>query len=367
MVTAPRQALPNAIPGWRPEGRHHVQCAGYATETPRLTAPTSPKALHLSLLVAGAALAVAALSLGVGARPISPGAVLSALGSRPGADATVVLTLRLPRALIGLVVGAALSLAGVLMQVLTRNPLADTGVLGVGNGAAFGVVLTLSVLGITHPAAVAVASVLGALGTLAVVLLVTARRVAGPVHVVLVGTALATLLGAATSLLLLRDAGTLDTVRYWSIGSIAGRDTALALPLLLAILVLLPVVLLLGRRADTLSLGEELARSLGTRVVLVRVTGFAAVAALAGLSTAVAGPIGFLGVLAPHLARRLVGQSAAALLPVSAALGALILIGADVVGRLLAGTEEIEVGLMIAVVGAPVLLAVARSAGVRQL
>jgi iron complex transport system permease protein len=319
-----------------------------------------------ALLVA-AVLLLAALvvtSLGVGARPISADHVLGALtgigDSANPIDTVVLRTLRLPRTILGLVVGAALGAAGALIQTLTRNPLADPGILGINAGASLLVVLSITVFGWTGVAATAGAGLLGAGGALLVVMALSWRGGSSALQLVLAGTAFAAALSGVTSALVILDAGTLDQVRFWSLGSLAGRDTALLWPSIgLVALSLLAAVALAGP-LNTLGLGDDMARSLGTSVARVRLATLATIALLCGTATAVAGPIGFVGLTVPFIARAIAGADTRWVLGFSAVLGAVLLLGADVVGRLVAGTGELEVGVAVAAVGAPVFVALAR-------
>lgn len=325
-----------------------------------------PAARRLPLLVlaVGVLLALAVLSIAVGARPVAVPDVVSALtglGDPPDrTDEVVIRTLRLPRTVLGIVVGAALGVSGALVQALTRNPLADPGILGVNAGAALMVVVALSVLGWTGTAATAGAGMLGALLAVVVVLGLGAGRSASPLRLVLAGTAFAAALGGVTSALVIVDAGTLDQVRFWSIGSITGRDTSLVWPGILVVTGAVVVGLCLAGPLDTLSLGDEMAASLGTSVVRTRVLLLLTVSLLCGTATAIAGPIGFVGLAVPFLARSVAGGDARWVLLYAAVLGALLLLGADVVGRLVARPAEIEVGIVVAVVGAPLFVVLAR-------
>ena len=303
------------------------------------------------------------LSLAVGSRSLGTADVIAALISDDGSDAAaIVRELRLPRTVVALVVGAALGTAGAQLQGLTRNPLADPGLLGVSAGAALAVVSTGTVLGIGGSAGQALAAVVGALGaTLAVWLLAGRERSTGsPLPLVLAGVALTALLGSITTVLVLLDAQTLDEYRFWAVGSVAGRDLVLltsVAPLLLVGAVLAAVC---ARTLDLLALGEDLARGLGARLGWGRAGAVLSATLLTAASVAVAGPLVFVGLVAPHVARGLVGASHRWLLPTAAVLGALLLIVSDVVGRVVARPGEIQVGIVTALVGAPFLVALVR-------
>lgn len=314
-----------------------------------------------ALLVA--AVAAVLLSLAVGSRSIPLGEVLGALFRGIDSDnATVVTSQRLPRTVLGVLAGAALGMAGALMQAHTRNPLADPGLFGVNAGAAFGVALLVFVLGAAAPAAIVVAALAGAGAVSAVVLLLGLGSLRGGSLAILavVGTTIAALLDALTNSFVLMDRATLNTLRFWDVGSIANRDDTV-LPAVVPLL-LIGMVLALANAfsVNALGLGEDVAVALGTRVRTARLVGIVAITLLAGCATAVCGPIVFVGLVAPHAARRLVGPDQRWLVPLAGLLGIVVLLTADVVGRVAAPPGELQAGIVVSVVGAPVLLAVAR-------
>jgi iron complex transport system permease protein len=281
-------------------------------------------------------------------------------GAPASTDAVVVVESRLPRTLAGLVVGAALGLTGAVMQGLTRNPLADPGLLGVNAGASVAVVVAISVLGVTAPAGYAWFAVAGAAGAAAVVYGAAAvagggRRESGaPVRLVLAGAAVTASCLAVVNAVLVTDQATFDAFRFWQVGALAGTSAgALAdlAPLFAAGLLLCAA---LGPSLDSLALGDDVARSLGVRVGAARAAGAVAVVLLAGASTAV------VGLAVPHVARRITGPAHRWVLAYSALLGPALLLVADVLGRLVARPGEVPVGVLTAVVGAPVLIALVR-------
>ena len=307
----------------------------------------------------GLVLCAALLSVVVGSRPLSPAQVLQVLFAPDGSPTSLVVhDLRVPRTVVGIVVGMALGLAGAQLQGLTRNPLADPGLLGVSAGAALAVVATSTVLGIGGSAGQALAAVVGALAaTAAVWVLAGSRRGVSPLPLVLAGVALTALLTSLTTVLVLRDAETLDEYRFWAVGSLAGRELGQLLPV--APLLLLGVVLAVvcARTLDALALGDDLARGLGTRLAWGQGGVALSATLLTAAGVAVAGPVGFVGLVVPHVARAFVGPAARWLLPLSAMLGAVLLLTADVVGRVVARPGEVQVGIVTALVGAPFLLA----------
>ncbi len=325
------------------------------------------RALGATALVVALLLAVVT-SLALGARGIDLSTVLTAVlrSDDPGldpVDLVVVRELRVPRTVVGLLAGAGLGVSGGLMQGTTRNPIADPGLLGVTAGASFAVVLGIAALGASGPAAFAALALAGALGASALIAAIAARpRIADtPVLLVVAGSAVTAALTSATSLLLLSDPETLDRYRFWTVGALTARglNEALALAPLLA--AGLAVALVLARPLDALALGDDVARGLGFRLGRTRALSLLGIVLLAGTATALAGPLVFVGLVGAHLARRLVGPRHGVLLPLAGVAGAALVLVADVLGRLVAPPGEIEAGIVVAVLGAPVLIALVRS------
>ncbi|MGH8934610.1 MAG: FecCD family ABC transporter permease [Egibacteraceae bacterium] len=317
-----------------------------------------------ALLLAVVALGVVAItSVRYGSKPIALGEVFDAFLAFDGSnDHLIIRSLRVPRTLVGLGVGAALGLAGGLMQGVTRNPLADPGLLGVSAGASLAVVIAIFVFGIgslsvfvwfAFVGAAAASALVYALGSLG-------REGATPIKLALAGAAVSALLGALTTAVLLLDIATLDQYRFWAVGSLAGRD-ALILAQVAPFLVVGGVGAIgLSRALNTLNLGEDVARSLGQRVKLTQGISAAAVVLLVGASVAAAGPIGFVGLTVPHVARAITGPDYRWVLPYSAVLAPILLLGADVIGRVVARPSEVQVGIVTAVIGAPFFIALVR-------
>jgi iron complex transport system permease protein len=305
------------------------------------------------------------LSLALGAAAIAPGTVVGALTDYDGSnDHVIVRTVRLPRALIAATVGASLAVAGTVMQGLTRNPLASPSILGINAGAALAVVATVFLLGSPTLTVYAWSAFLGAAGAAALVYALSGltRTGATPLALTVAGAALSAVLSSLTTVLLVLNQRTLDEIRFWLAGSVAGRDIGLyvqAVPYLALGLVL---ALAIGRQLTTLSLGEDVARGLGQRTGLVRALAGVSVVLLAGGSVAVAGPIGFVGLVVPHAARLIVGTDYRWLLPYAAIGGAILLLLADIAARLVIWPQELPVGVMTALIGGPcfVYLAVTR-------
>lgn len=303
-------------------------------------------------------------SLAIGARPIAPWTALQALLGQGGSPAEQVIlrAYRLPRSLLGLICGAGFGVAGALIQAATRNPLADPGLLGVNAGAAFFVTLAVGIFGInTIGGHLGFAWLGAALVSLAVhALAAGGRGGATPVRLVLAGVALSAVLSGLGSAIALQDPQAFDSLRFWAAGSIAGRDMAVvrvAAPFAAAGIGL---ALLLAAPLNALALGEDQARGLGVRVPALRLATLLAVTLLAGTATAAAGPIGFIGLMVPHALRWRLGGDLRWIIGLSALYGAVLLLAADIAGRLLLYPGEMEAGLVTAFLGAPLLILLAR-------
>ncbi|WP_110206613.1 FecCD family ABC transporter permease [Nocardioides daejeonensis] len=326
--------------------------------------PRSARISGAFLLALLAALAFSVLiSLAFGSRSIPFAEVVAALFRDVDSDnATVITSQRLPRTLLGLGAGLALGMAGALMQGHTRNPLADPGLFGVNAGATFAVAALSFGLSVTGSAANVVAALLGAavVTTLVFVLGLRGQHTNGLAMLAIIGTTVAVLLTSLTSALILLDRQTLEVMRFWEVGSIANRNQDLAL--WLTPLLVLGVALAMANAfsLNTLGLGDEVAQSLGTRVRTTRVVGILAITLLVGPVTALCGPIAFLGLVAPHAARVVTGHDQRWLVPCAGLVGAALVLLADTLGRVLPETGELQVGIVLALVGAPVLLAITR-------
>ncbi|WP_184546000.1 FecCD family ABC transporter permease [Streptosporangium becharense] len=320
------------------------------------------------LLVLGglcAALAVATvLSITVGAKPVPLGDVWHALTGPTGTENDIVVrSLRLPRTAIGVLAGVALGVAGALMQGHTRNPLADPGLLGVTHGAAFAMVFSVMVLGVGSLYGYIWFGLAGALvASVGVFALGMAGGGGGPtpVTLALAGTAVSSLLYALTSALVLMNEQAMDVFRFWQAGSIAARGGDVAWQVLPFIAVGLVLALVNAPGLNTLSLGEDVARALGQNITLTRTVGVTAITLLSGASVAACGALAFLGLIVPHLTRPLSGPDHRWLLPYSGLAGAVALLLADVIGRVVARPGELEVGVVLALVGAPFFVALVR-------
>ncbi len=313
--------------------------------------------------ILGALLVAVLLSLALGTNPLSPGAVWTGLRAHDDSEASVLVwTLRIPRTVVGLAAGAAFGVAGALVQALTRNPLADPGILGVNAGAGFAVTLGVGLFGVTSAQGyVWFAFVGAALATLLVYAIgASSGGSISPITLVLAGVALAAVLDGVGTFLQLIDPETFTRLRRWGVGSIndtALTDTWQVLPFLAGGLVL---ALVLARALNDVALGDDLARSLGTNVARTRVLGIVAVTLLAGGGTALTGGIGFVGLMVPHLVRWFTGPDQRWVIAYSALAAAVLVLLADVLGRVVARPGEIEVGIVTALVGAPVLIMLVR-------
>ncbi|MFY1692958.1 FecCD family ABC transporter permease [Plantactinospora sp. WMMB782] len=302
-------------------------------------------------------------SLLVGNETIGPGTVLDTLLRPDGSDAQrIVQYLRIPRTLVGIFAGAALGVAGGLLQGLTRNALAGPEVLGVNAGAALSVVLGISVFGVHTFGGWVWFSFAGAAlaGAGVYALSSLGRGGATPVKLALAGAAATALLGGLTTALTLLDVNTFNSYRYWSVGALTAADISVigaALPFLAAGAVLAAMSV---RALDAIALGDDMARSLGQRLAAGRATAALAVVLLAGTAVALAGPIAFVGLTVPHMARALVGPAHRWLLPYAAVLAPVVLLAADVLGRVVAKPQELQAGIVTAIAGAPFFVALVR-------
>jgi iron complex transport system permease protein len=309
-------------------------------------------------------LALAALaSLAVGAKSIPIDVVWNAIWSPTGTEDDIVIrSLRAPRTVLGIGVGIALGLAGALMQGHTRNPLADPGILGVEAGASFFVVLGIYTLGVTSLFGYVWFAFAGAFAASVLVFMLGSLGRGGPtpVTLALAGVSVSFLLYALIQAILLADLATLDAYRFWVVGSLAGRDAAVATqvaPFLLAGLIL---AILNAPGLNLLALGDDVARALGQRVGVTRGTGLVAITLLAGSAVAACGPIAFVGLVVPHVARALTGPDHRWLLPAAGLVGAVLLLTADMIGRVVVRPGELQVGIVLALIGAPFFIALVR-------
>ena len=321
--------------------------------------------LIAGLVVAFVVLFVVALaSVFLGTRDISAGQIVDTFFryDDQNTDHLVVWTLRVPRTLAGILVGVSLGLAGAVMQGVARNPLADPGLLGVNAGAALAVVCAISILGVGTAMGYVWFAFVGAaiVSVLVYVIGSLGREGATPVKLALAGAAMTAALQSITTAILLTDVATFDKYRFWTVGALSGRKLELIAQVAPFVAVGVVLALSTGRLLNALSLGDDVARGLGQRVGLARALSAAAVVILCGSATAMAGPIGFLGLTIPHVARLITGPDYRWILPYSMVLAPILLLVSDIVGRLVAKPGELQVGIVMAVLGAPFFIALVR-------
>ena len=310
-------------------------------------------------------------SLRFGALSLDTVTVWSAIWSYDPADhgQIVVRELRVHRTVIGCLAGACLAVAGALTQGVTRNPLGAPGILGINAGAAFAVVGAIYLVGISSPGGYVWFAFGGALGATLLVYAIASAGAGGapPVKLALAGAIISALAGSWTAALLLLDVATLDQARFWLAGSIAGRGTAEVTLLFPVIGISLAAALLIGRQVNALSLGAHVAAGLGQRVAITRAVAGVLVVALAGSAVALAGPIAFVGLAVPHIVRSLIGPDYRLIIGYSMLLGPCLLLGADVIGRVVVAPSELQVGIVSAALGAPFLIHLVRRTRLAEL
>lgn len=306
-------------------------------------------------------------SLAVGARFVPPTEVLRALldaadGRGTGEVHEIIVGLRLPRAFVGVAVGAALGVAGALIQALTRNPLADPGILGVNAGAGFLITIGIGWLGVGDIQGYVWFSFAGAAAATLLVFVIGAsgRSGATPIRLTLVGVALGALLGGLSSMISLLNPTVFEGMRFWGAGSLTSRDEHVLWAVLPFIVLGLLLAMAVAGPLNAIALGEDLARSLGIDVTRTRVIVIVAVTLLAGAATAAAGPIGFIGLMVPHVVRWFVGPDQRWIIAYTVVCAPILLLVADVVGRVIVPPQELQVGIVTAFIGAPVLVLLAR-------
>jgi iron complex transport system permease protein len=343
---------------------------GPAGDGPVRRRASASRTLAKLVLTALVLLVACLASLTIGARSVGVGTMLDAVTAfdPSNGDHAVVLS-RVPRTVVGLLVGAALATAGAALQGVARNPLADPGILGINAGASLAVVLGIYVLGLGSPSGYIWCAFAGA-GAAALLVYAVAslgREGATPVKLALAGAALAAGLGSLTNAVLVSSQETLDAFRFWQVGTLSGRGwdvIGTVAPFLLGGLVL---TLATGKVLNSLALGDDVARGLGQNVNLARGVTALGVVVLCGAATAAAGPIAFVGLVIPHAVRLVVGADYRWILPFSALLGPVLLLGADVLGRVVLPPGEVQVGIMTAVVGAPFFIWLVRRRRMAQL
>ena len=321
---------------------------------PVMTRAQSHKLLLVALILASLVLAVASLALG--SRSIPPGEVIAALHGAGEQDIhDIVWNLRMPRTFLAYFAGAALAVAGVLAQSWTRNPLADPGFIGVTAGASFFVAIGTAI-GIATSTGMRTTLALAGAGITTLLVLAVSRRFQDPLTLILVGAGVSASLGSGAMIIGLYSTDVLDSMRRWTIGSTFGRgpeDVAIAG---IGLVIGLACAAMAARPLDLLAMGEESSLALGGSPTTARVGAALSVVVLAGSATAATGPIAFVGFAIPHIVRRVVGPSVATMLLPSVLLGGCAVLAADIIGRLIVGSSELEMSIVLAIVGAPFLI-----------
>lgn len=306
-------------------------------------------------------------SLAFGSRPVGVGEILVALlGSENETIGQIVVKERIPRTVFSLLAGGALGCSGALMQAITRNPIADPSVLGVNTGASLFVVIGIAFLNIQTAGQYIWLALLGA-GVTAIFVYGIGSMGAGgatPIKLALAGAATSAALSSLVSAVMLPRTDVMDTFRFWQVGSVSGatwESIGTVLPFLFAGML---AGILMAPILNTLALGDEMAKVLGVHTGIARAVGALAGVILCGAVTAVAGPIGFVGLMIPHMMRLILGPDQRIIIPMSAIGGAVLLTVADIIGRLVGKPGELEAGIVTAFLGAPVLIIIAmRSKG----
>lgn len=313
--------------------------------------------------------ALCVLSVTIGSRVVAWADIWAALGGATDTIGQAAVAKRIPRTVMALMAGAALGMAGAVMQGVTRNPLADPGILGVNAGAALAVVVGIAWFNIALSFTYVFTAIFGAALAAVFVYAIGSLGPGGatPLKLALAGTATSVALAAFINALVLGRNDIAGGVRAWMIGGVGGVTFDRVLLILPFVVVGLVISLLSAKALNSLALGEELAAGLGENVVLARAMASLGAVMLCGAATAVCGPIGFVGLAVPHVCRLLVGVDHRWLLPLSALAGACLLIGADVLGRVVARPSELDVGIITAFVGAPVFIRIARQRKVKEL
>ncbi|MET8248788.1 iron chelate uptake ABC transporter family permease subunit [Streptomyces sp. NPDC005202] len=334
----------------------------------RAAPPTRRAIRAVGLLVSAAILVLVALaSIAIGAKELSLVQVWHGLFQGSGTYGDVVVGERLSRTVLGLLAGAALGLSGAVLQALTRNPLADPGLLGINVGASAAVVTAIAYFGVTSLSGYVWFAFFGAAAVGALVWFLGGSRGATPVRLALAGTAISAALYGYLQAVMIMDDAALGKMRFWTVGSLASATDATitqVLPFLAAGTVL---ALLLARPLNALAMGEDTARALGAHLNRTRALSMLAATVLCGAATAACGPIVFVGLMVPHVVRSFTGPDLRWILPYATILSPVLLLGADVIGRIVARPAELQVGVVTAIIGGPVFILLVRRRRTAQL
>lgn len=312
---------------------------------------------------------IGCISLGVGARYVPLKEVVDALiNSSSDSFNAIVVRERIPRTIFSILVGAALGVSGTVMQSITRNPIADPSILGINSGAAFFVVCAISVFNVTSSSAYIVFALLGGALTSVFVYGLGSFGYGGatPLKLALSGTAASTALTSLTNIIMLPDQRVMNSFRFWQVGSVSGASYDNIKVLLPFLIIGLLIAICLSPSLNILELGDEAATGLGISPKVIRILGAVSGVLLCASTTALAGPIGFVGLMVPHIIRLVIGNNLKVLVPLSAIGGAILLTASDIIGRIIGGTGEVEVGIITAILGGPIFVIVAMKARVKS-
>ncbi|EFF90295.1 ferric enterobactin transport system permease [Streptomyces sp. e14] len=332
-------------------------------------APPSRRGTRAAGLVLSAAVLVlvALVSIAVGAKELSLAQVWHGLFQDSGTYADVVVGERLSRTVLGLLAGAALGLSGAVLQALTRNPLADPGVLGINAGASAAVVTAITYFGVTSLSGYVWFAFLGAAAVGALVWFLGGSRGATPVRLALAGAAIGAALYGYLQAVMIMDDAALGRMRFWTVGSLASATNATIVQVLPFLLAGTLLALLLARPLNALAMGDDTARALGANLNRTRALAMLAATVLCGAATAACGPIVFVGLMVPHVVRSFTGPDLRWVLPYATVLSPVLLLGADVIGRIVARPAEVQVGVVTAIIGGPVFILLVRRRRTAQL
>ncbi|MFF9313556.1 FecCD family ABC transporter permease [Streptomyces sp. NPDC014748] len=332
-------------------------------------APPSRRGTRAAGLVLSAAVLVlvALVSIAVGAKELSLAQVWHGLFQDSGTYADVVVGERLSRTVLGLLAGAALGLSGAVLQALTRNPLADPGVLGINAGASAAVVTAITYFGVTSLSGYVWFAFLGAAAVGALVWFLGGSRGATPVRLALAGAAIGAALYGYLQAVMIMDDAALGRMRFWTVGSLASATNATIVQVLPFLLAGTLLALLLARPLNALAMGDDTARALGANLNRTRALAMLAATVLCGAATAACGPIVFVGLMVPHIVRSFTGPDLRWVLPYATVLSPVLLLGADVIGRIVARPAEVQVGVVTAIIGGPVFILLVRRRRTAQL
>lgn len=332
------------------------------------TPPTRQAIRAVGLLVSVLILVVVALaSIAIGAKQLSLGEVWHGLFQASGTYGDVVVDDRISRTVLGLLAGAALGLAGAVLQALTRNPLADPGLLGINAGASAAVVTAITFLGVTSLSGYVWFAFLGAAAVGAVVWFLGGSRGATPVRLALAGTAISAALYGYLQAVMIMDDAALNKMRFWTVGSLTSATDSVIKQVLPFLVVGMLLALGLARPLNAMEMGDDTAKALGADLNRTRVLSMLAATVLCGAATAACGPIVLVGLMVPHVVRSFTGPDLRWILPYAAVLSPVLLLGADVLGRIVARPSELQVGIVTAILGGPVFIFLVRRRRTAQL